>query len=93
MGRRFLGDGLRRFDQVVLPFDQAPVSPAGHVLDYHRFLAFATARFQADQVQILRAANPDWFVFHNLGRLDDIDLRGQFSRDLDFLVRRLPASL
>ena len=38
-----------------------------------------------DQVLILRATNPDWFVFHNLGRIDDIDFRGEFSTDLDFL--------
>jgi beta-galactosidase len=74
------------FDQIVLPFDHAPgfMSP-GHVQDYHRFLAFATARFQHDQVEILRSANPGWFIFHNLGRLDDIDFRGQFSTDLDFV--------
>ena len=58
--------------------------------DSHRgidriFLAFATARFQHDQVEILRAANPEWFIFHNLGRLDDIDFRGQFSTDVDFM--------
>ena len=70
----------------MLPFDHAPgVAGPGHILDYHRFLAFATARFQADQIAILRAANADWFIFHNLGRLDDIDFRGEFARDLDFL--------
>jgi beta-galactosidase len=85
-GGDFWATAYDDFDQIVLPFDQAPgFAGPGHVLDYHRFLAFATARFQADQVEILRAANPDWFVFHNLGRLDDIDLRGEFSRDLDFL--------
>ena len=26
--------------------------------------------------------NPDWFVFDNLGRLADIDFRGQFSTDV-----------
>ena len=85
-GGDFWATAYDNFDQVVLPVDQATgFAGPGHILDYHRFLAFATARFQADQVEILRAANPDWFVFHNLGRLDDIDVRGQFSRDLDFL--------
>lgn len=74
------------FGQVVLPLDYAPTFPSpGHVQDYHRFLAFATARFQHDQVEILRAANSDWFVFHNLGGLRDVDFRGQFSTDLDFV--------
>ncbi|SCM73916.1 Beta-galactosidase [uncultured Pleomorphomonas sp.] len=74
------------FDQVVLPLTGAPGHPSpGHVQDFHRFLAAATAAFQHDQVEILRAANPDWFVFHNLGRLVDIDFRGEFGHDLDFL--------
>jgi beta-galactosidase len=84
-GGDFWATAYDDFDQVVLPFDNAPgfCSP-GHVQDYHRFLAVATARFQHDQVEILRATNPDWFIFHNLGRLEDIDFRGQFSTDLDF---------
>ena len=85
-GGAFWATAYDDFDQVVLPFDHAPgVAGPGHVLDYHRFLAFATARFQADQVEILRAANPDWFIFHDVGRPEDIDFRGRFSRDLDFL--------
>ena len=75
-GGHFWATAYDDFDQVVLPLDYAP-APAGptHVVDYHRFLAFVTARFQHDQVLILRATNPDWFVFHNLGRIDDIDFR------------------
>ena len=85
-GGDFWATAYDDFSQVVLPFDHAPgVAGPGHILDYHRFLAFATARFQADQVEILRAANPNWFVFHDVGRPEDIDFRGQFSRDLDFL--------
>lgn len=74
------------FDQIVLPRETNPgyISP-GHRQDYHRFLADATAAFQRDQVEILRATNPDWFVFHNLGQLDDMDLHGAFGEDLDFL--------
>jgi beta-galactosidase len=84
-GGDFWATAYGNFDQIVLPFDRAPVpNSPGHVLDYHRFLAQATAAFQHDQVEILRAANPDWFIFHNLGRLADIDFRGQFSADLDF---------
>ena len=85
-GGDFWASGYDNFDQVVLPFDSAPVFPGpGHVQDYHRFLAFATARFQHDQVVILRATNPQWFIFHNLGGLNDIDFRSQFSSDLDFV--------
>lgn len=85
-GGDFWATAYDNFDQIVLPLDFAPgfLSP-GHKQDYHRFLAFATARFQHDQVEILRATNSDWFVFHNLGRLDDVDFRGQFSKDLDFV--------
>jgi beta-galactosidase len=84
-GGDFWATAYDNFDQIVLPLDGAPVFPGpGHVQDFHRFLAFATARFQHEQVEILRAVNPDWFVYHNLGRLEDIDFRGQFSKDLDF---------
>lgn len=74
------------FADVELPRQMAPsfLSP-GHLQDFHRFLAAATAAFQRDQVDILRAANPDWFVFHNLGNLADIDFRGAFGADLDFI--------
>ena len=52
------------FEQVDLPFQLAPsfANPT-QVLDYHRFLADSTAVFQHDQVEILRAANKDWFIF------------------------------
>ncbi|OBZ95638.1 beta-galactosidase [Pararhizobium polonicum] len=85
-GGNFWATAYDHFDQVVLPFPMAPsyLSP-GHVQDYHRFLAIATARFQFDQVEILRATNQDWFIFHNLGNLTDIDFRGQFGQDLDFI--------
>lgn len=74
------------FGQIDTPRDMAPgfLAPA-HVQDYHRFLAHTTAMFQRDQVLILRQANPDWFIFHNLGALTDIDFRGDFGRDLDFI--------
>ncbi|NSX88280.1 beta-galactosidase [Agrobacterium tumefaciens] len=85
-GGHFWATAYDNFDQVVLPFPMAPsyLSP-GHVQDYHRFLAAATAAFQRDQVDILRATNADWFIFHNLGNLTDIDFRGQFGQDLDFI--------
>lgn len=84
-GGDFWATAYDDFSQIVFPQDFAPTFPGpGHLQDYHRFLAFSTARFQHDQVEILRAVNPDWFIFHNLGGLRDIDFRGQFSTDLDF---------
>jgi beta-galactosidase len=85
-GGDFWATAYQTFDQVVLPMQLNPSFPSpGHAQDFHRFLAFATALFQHDQVEILRATNPDWFVFHNLGNLADIDFRGQFGQDLDFI--------
>ena len=85
-GGDFWATAYDHFDQVVLPLRSAPgYAGPGHVQDFHRFLAAATAAFQHDQVEIIRAANPGWFVFHNVGRLDDLDLRGPFGEDLDFL--------
>lgn len=85
-GGNFWATAYDDFDQITAPRQHNPGFPSpGHVQDYHRFLAHATAAFQHDQVEILRAANPDWFIFHNLGRLEDIDFRGQFGQDLDFL--------
>lgn len=85
-GGHFWALAYDSFAQIDLPRQMAPgfVSP-GHLQDYHRFLAEATALFQHDQVAILRAANPNWFIFHNLGNLADIDFRGQFGQDLDFI--------
>ncbi|NRP89674.1 Beta-galactosidase BgaA [Ensifer adhaerens] len=85
-GGDFWATAYDDFGQVVLPIEFGPTFPSpGHVQDYHRFLAFATARFQHDQVEILRATKAEWFIFHNLGGLRDIDFRGQFSTDLDFV--------
>lgn len=85
-GGNFWATAYDDFDQITVPRQHNPGFPSpGHVQDYHRFLAHATAAFQHDQVELLRRANPDWFIFHNLGRLEDIDFRGQFGQDLDFL--------
>ena len=85
-GGRFWAQDYTDFDQVDPPYPMAPVaSNPTHVLDYHRFLAHATAMFQRDQVEILRATNPSWFITHNIGVIRDIDMRGDFARDLDFL--------
>lgn len=84
-GTAFWAQTYERFEDVVLPIDQRPTwqNPA-HALDYQRFLSDGVMVFQRDQVEILRAANPAWFVTHN-GCFASIDYRGDFTRDLDFL--------
>lgn len=85
-GGNFWATAYDDFDQIDIPRRDNPGFPApAHLQDYHRFLADATASFQHDQVEILRRTNPDWFIFHNLGKLDDVDLHGRFAQDLDFL--------
>ena len=85
-GGRFWAQDYTDFAEIEPPYPMAPVaSNPTHLLDYHRFLAHATAMFQRDQVEILRAANPSWFITHNIGVMRDIDMRGDFATDLDFL--------
>lgn len=73
------------FQQVETPVHNSPASAdPSHMLDYHRFLADATRDFQCDQLEILREVNPGWFLFHNIGRLNDTDLRA-FGGDVDFM--------
>ena len=85
-GTSFWAQSYDSFEQVELPYPMAPVaSNPTHLLDYHRFLAHATAMFQRDQVEILREINPDWFVTHNIGAIRDLDMRGPLATDVDFL--------
>jgi len=71
------------FDQVETPVNHRPASAdPSHMLDYRRFLADTTRDFQRDQVEILREVQPGRFIFHNIGRHNDMDLR-DFGRDLD----------
>lgn len=73
------------FEQVETPIDNLPASAdPSQMLDYRRFLADTTRAFQRDQLDILSEANPGWFLFHNIGRLNDIDLR-DFGSDTDFM--------
>ncbi len=84
-GTAFWANTYERFEDVVLPRNWRPTyaNPA-HWLDYHRFLSDGVTVFQRDQVEILRATQPRWFVTHN-GCFPSIDFRGDFTRDLDFL--------
>ncbi|MBI2073748.1 MAG: beta-galactosidase [Gemmatimonadetes bacterium] len=54
-------------------------------LDWRRFNSWINARFQADQVAILRAANPDWVITHNLMGLNPTIDYYELARDLDLV--------
>lgn len=84
-GTAFWAQTYARFEDVALPARGLPthLNPAHH-LDYFRFIAWTVARFQRDQVEILRATQPRWWITHN-GLFRLVDYRGQFGRDLDVL--------
>lgn len=84
-GTAFWAQTYTRFADVPLPARARPthLNPAHH-LDYFRFISWSVARFQHDQVEILRAVQPDWWITHN-GLFELIDYRGPFGQDLDVL--------
>lgn len=84
-GTAFWSQTYGSFDQVPTPRPGQPTHPnPAHSLDYYRFLSHGVTLFQRDQIDILRAANPAWWVTHN-GCFGHIDYAGDFTRDLDFL--------
>ncbi|MCC5846468.1 MAG: beta-galactosidase [Verrucomicrobia bacterium] len=84
-GNTFWSLSYGDFSEIPTPREQAPThANPSHQLDYARFLDWRITRFQREQVEILRAFQPKWFVFHN-GCFSKIDYRGEFVRDLDFL--------
>lgn len=84
-GTQFWSQSYRCFSEIDTPRAQRPthVNPS-QVLDYHRFLSDGVTAFQREQIDLLRATNPNWWITHN-GCFASIDYRGQFTRDLDFL--------
>jgi beta-galactosidase len=84
-GTAFWAQTYPRFEDVPLPARGEPthLNPAHH-LDYFRFIAWSVARFQHDQVEILRAARPAWWITHN-GMYRLVNYRGQFGQDLDVM--------
>jgi beta-galactosidase len=84
-GTAFWAQTYRRFADVPLPARARPthLNPAHH-LDYFRFISWSVARFQRDQVEILRETQPSWWITHN-GIFDLVDYRGPFGQDLDVL--------
>jgi beta-galactosidase len=73
------------FDDIETPKRNKPAfcNPAAE-LDYFRYLSHIATVFQHEQVELLRKAQPKWFVTHN-GIFGHIDYRGTFTKDLNFL--------
>lgn len=73
------------FGHVPLPYPHSrPAYPnPTHELDYYRYLSDSVIEFQRRQVEVLRAANPRWFLMHN-GLFRHVDY-WRFTEDLDFL--------
>lgn len=67
-GTRFNAGTYERFEDIPLPLcdrpDGYPPHP-GHLLDFHRFTSDVTCARQHEQIEPLRAANPDWMIIHN----------------------------
>ena len=84
-GTQFWSQTYDRFEDINTPRDNKPtyLNPAHH-LDYFRYLTDGLARFQHDQVEILRATRKTWWITHN-GLMQHTDYRGLFTQDLDFL--------
>ena len=84
-GTAFWALTFASFEEIETPRALRPTYPnPAQQLDYYRFIAWTAAEFQGEQVQILREAQPAWFVTHN-GTMNHVDYRGKFTRDLDFL--------
>ncbi len=84
-GTGFWAQHVDSFDDILTPRAEAPTHQnPSQVLDYQRFLSWGVTRFQQEQVEILRRANPEWWITHN-GCFGSIDYRGPFTEELDFL--------
>ena len=84
-GTPFWAQTYRSFTEIATPRNNQPTYPnPGQQLDYMRFVSWSVARFQGEQVELLRKANPNWWITHN-GIFRHIDYRGRFTRDLDVL--------
>jgi beta-galactosidase len=83
-GTVFWSQTFHTWDAIPLPW----YAPADHnpalALDFRRWSSEAVADFQRFQVEILRHANPEWFITHNfMGLFDEVDGE-RLCRDLDF---------
>ncbi len=84
-GNAFWALTYSSFDEIETPKVGKPAYPnPAHQLDYYRSISWSVARFQREQIEILRKAQPRWWITHN-GTFAHIDYRGPFTEDLDFL--------
>lgn len=82
-GTAFWSQTYTSWSEITTPRKQAPTyeNPTQQ-LDYYRFTSEALLDFQREQVGILKATNPDWWVTHN-GVFEHIDHWGM-GTDLDY---------
>lgn len=86
-GNCFWSQTVRSFDEVLIPIDMRPAAVnTSAMLDYKRFLQWLSADFLREQIEVVRAANPEWFVFHNVGIPNGANYRGDLGRNLDVLA-------
>ena len=84
-GTHFWGHRFACWEEIPLPDDLATHNP-GLCLDFRRHHSWLVTRFQAEQVQILRALCPGHFVTHNfMGLHCEIDY-ADLARELDFVA-------
>ncbi|MDX2110121.1 MAG: beta-galactosidase [Verrucomicrobiota bacterium] len=84
-GTAFWAQTYGSFEEIDTPYENRPTYPnPSQQLDYARFLSETVARFQHEQIALLRAANAGWFITHN-GVMSKTDYRGLFTQDLDVL--------
>jgi beta-galactosidase len=84
-GTSFWSQSYTSFAEILPPYPQRPAAEnPGHRLDFLLFTTDKAVKFQRDQVEILRAANPAWWITHN-GVFRNLDYRA-FAADLDFMA-------
>lgn len=83
-GTHFWGQHYGAWGEIQLPDNPETQNPS-LCLDWKRYHSWAEARFQHDQVAILRACCPAHFVTHNMmGLYSELDYY-QMAEDLDFV--------
>lgn len=73
-GNRFWSMAYRSFDEIDLPMESVTELNPIHRLDFFRYSSEQVARFNAEQVEIIRRHSPGRFVTHNfMGAFLDFD--------------------
>lgn len=84
-GTSFWAQTYGSFAEITPPYQNRPAQEnPGQRLDFLLFTSHKAVVFQRDQVEILRAANPKWWITHN-GVFRNLDYRA-FAADLDFMA-------